>query len=207
MNTIPWYRSHVFTAGLLAFVTEVASILDSQLLSGKFAVLGHSIAALLMAIVVTVRAMANAQPITLTQGDADEANAVAVEKRQKRQGGYARPLLLALLFSTAVLTLPVLQGCAALGIEQPQSFNQRYAYALGQITAVRLTAAKARHERQISVEDGEYVLRLTDQSRQLLEAARSVADLGDITNANGQLALVTSVLTQVQAYLNARAPR
>ncbi len=201
MNTIPWYRSPVFVAGLLAFLTEVASILDSQVLSGKYAALGHSIAALLMAIVVAVRTMASAQPITLTQADADEANAVAYEKRQR---GFARPLLLALLLATAVIALPVLQGCQALALQQARTFNQRYAYAMGQTTAVREAATAALNAGQISIADAEYAQQIANQSRELLDAAKLVADTGKSATADNQVLLAIGLLTKLQAYLNQR---
>lgn len=114
-------------------------------------------------------------------------------------------LAIGLLF--AILCMHALQGCGALGLQQPQTFNERYAYALGQTTAIREAATVSLNARQISIKDAEYALKLTDQSRQFLDAAKQVADAGDVANAQGQLALVTNVLTQLQTYLNARTPK
>lgn len=79
MNTIPWYRSPVFTAGLAAFTLQLSGMdgaFVSDVLEGKRGALGRVGAAILSAVVVAVRAMASAQPLTLTQGQADAANTI-----------------------------------------------------------------------------------------------------------------------------------
>lgn len=107
----------------------------------------------------------------------------------------------------AAVAITILQGCAGLGLEKPKSFKDDYAYALGQITAVRQAATTALDARQITIADAQYALQLTDQSRQYLESARTVAEAGDELKGKSQLALATTVLTKLQAYLNARAPK
>lgn len=205
MNTIPWYRSTVFTAGLTAFFAQIGSMFDgaflTDLLNGKPDALARAIAAALTALVVAVRAAATAQPITLTQGQADEANAPALPRRQ---GGYARPLVLAWLLAAGVVALPVLQGCEALGIQPAKTFQQRYAYALSQTSALRVAATQALTARSISTADAEYVLKLTDESRKLLDNARLVVDAGEAAKGQTQLELATTILTQLQAYLTKR---
>lgn len=124
-----------------------------------------------------------------------------------RQGGFARPLILALLLATAVVATPALQGCAALGLQDSKSFSQDYAYALSQTTALRSAAAQALDARQISIADAEYVLRLTDQSRAYLDTAQQVYTAGDALKGKTQLELATSVLLQLQSFLNARASK
>lgn len=203
MNTIPWYRSPVFTAGLTAFALQLSSM-DSafinDLIEGKPGALGRAAAAVLTAVVVAVRAVASAQPLTLTQGQADAANSPGM----RRQGGYARPLVLALLLATAVVATPFLQGCGALGIQPAQTFAQRYAYALSQTTALRASAAQALNAGSLSTADAEYVLRLTDESRKLIDQAQAIASAGQELKGKTQLELATAVLTKLQAYLNAR---
>lgn len=212
MNTIPWYRSSVFTVGLTAAVVQMVGMLDATfieaLVSGKPGALAQLGGFALTALVVGLRSIAAAQPLTLTQNKADLVNAAAVPTLTERQGGFVRPLLLAWLLAGAVISLPaVLQGCTQLGLQQPQTFNQRYAYALGQVTAIRQVATSALNAKQISIADAEYTLKVTDQSRQLLDAANSLADAGDIASAEGRVALVTGILTQLQNYLNSRRPQ
>lgn len=206
MNTIPWYRSPVFTVALTAALVQLVGMLDATfiegLVSGKAGALTQLGGFLLTAIVTGLRAFAGAQPITLTQKGADEKNAAAVPTL--RQGGFVRPMVLALLLACAVIALPVLQGCTALGLQQAQTFNQRYAYALSQTTAIRETARLALESRQIGVADAEYALKLTNQSRELLDSARLVHEAGDPATAEGKLVLVTRVLTELQTYLNTR---
>ncbi|HYE70611.1 MAG TPA: hypothetical protein VD932_03710 [Aquabacterium sp.] len=124
--------------------------------------------------------------------------------RTTRQAGFARPILLAILLVTAVIAMPVLQGCTALGLQAPKTFADDYAYALSQTTALRTAAAQALNTRQISVADAQYVLALTDQSRSLLDTSRQVYEAGESLKGQSQLELATNILTRLQAYLNAR---
>lgn len=204
MNTIPWYRSPVFTLGLTAALVQLGAMLDAafieSLIAGKAGALTQLGGFILSAVVVGVRAVATAQPITLTQTRADAANVPA------KQGGFARPLMLAFLLATAVIAMPIMQGCTALGLQQPETFRGSYAYALGQTTALRTAAAAALNERQISIKDAEYVLQVTDQSRAYLDTARQVFEAGQTLEGKRQLELATAVLLQLQSYLNSRAP-
>lgn len=207
MNTIPWYRSPVFTAGLTAFALQLCGMFDgvfiNDLFDGKPGALGRAGAAILTAVVVAVRVMASAQPLSLTQGQADAANTIL----PPRQSGFARPLALALLLVTAVVATPILQGCAALGIQPAKTFQQRYAYALSQTSALRVAATQALTSKSISTADAEYVLKLTDESRKLLDNARLVVDAGELAKGQTQLELATTILTQLQAYLTKRTSK
>lgn len=124
-----------------------------------------------------------------------------------RQAGFARPVMLAMLLATAVIAMPALQGCAALGLQQPKTFADSYAYALGQTTALRTAATTALNSRQISVADAQYVLQTTDQARGYIDTARGVYDSGESLKGKSQLELATGVLLQLQTYLNARASK
>lgn len=207
MNTIPWYRSPVFTAGLTAFALQLSSMFDgaffNDLIEGKPGAMGRAGAAILTAVVVAVRVMASAQPLALTQGQADAANTIL----PRRQAGFARPLALALLIGTAVVATPFLQGCEALGIQPAKSFNQRYAYALSQTSALRVSATQALQAKSISTADAEYVLKLTDESRKLLDNAQLVVNAGEFAKGQTQLELATTILTQLQAYLTKRTSK
>lgn len=110
-----------------------------------------------------------------------------------------RPLRLLLL-----PLLLVLSACAAL--TPPKSFDDRLAYAYGTHTAVLTAAARSVSAQEITSGQAETVLQLADESRQVLDAARLAAAAGDARTADGQLALATNVLTQLQLYLRRPSP-
>jgi hypothetical protein len=98
------------------------------------------------------------------------------------------------------LCLIVVAGCANLGLVQPQSFDQQIAYAFGVHTAVLETASAEVSAKSLSVADGNQVLRLADQSRTLLDSAKEL-ETNDLATAQGKLTLATTILTQLQNYL------
>lgn len=106
--------------------------------------------------------------------------------------------------ASALVAIVLLAACTAIGVEPARSFSAGWAYAMGQTTAIRQAATDALEAGSLSVEDAEYALRVTDQSRALLEAARAAYASGDITTADGRLTLTTQVLTQLQAYLRSK---
>jgi len=105
--------------------------------------------------------------------------------------------------SYALMALVLLvAGCAA--FTQPKTFEEQLAYAYGTHTAVLLAAASSVTAGTLSPGDGEVVLAMADQSRAVLDLAKLTATTGDTTNAEGQLALATNILTELQKYLNMR---
>lgn len=95
----------------------------------------------------------------------------------------------------------LIAGCASLGLAPASSFSDRLAYSYGTHTAV-LTAATASLEAgEIGSEDATRVLKVADQARQALDAARAAAGVGDIATAEGRLQLAASLLTELQTYL------
>lgn len=207
MNQIPWYRSPVLTTALTAFLAQLSTMFDeaflTALLAGQRGAVARAISLVLTAGVVAFRVGSSVQPVTLTKNGADAANS----SPPGGQGGFARPMLLAILLGLAVLTVPVLQGCQLLGLQQPKSFDETYAYALGQTTALRTAARISLDARQISLADAQYVLALTDQSRALLDTSRQVFDAGDVLKGKAQLDLAVAVLLQLQQFLNERATK
>lgn len=113
----------------------------------------------------------------------------------KRYGSF-----FALLFAAMLLA-----GCPTGVIKEPQTFEQKLAYAYGQHTAVMNAAASAVEVGTLSLDDAKAVLRMADDSRMFLDAARGASGSGDLTTAEGQLALATNVLTQLSGYLNSRS--
>jgi hypothetical protein len=105
----------------------------------------------------------------------------------------------------AFILLAFLMGCAQVGLTPAKSFDEKLAYAYGTHTAVLQTAAQAVNSKSMSSADGAQVLKLADESRTLLDAARIASKAGNVDTANGKLILATSILVQLQQYLQARA--
>ena len=105
------------------------------------------------------------------------------------------------VFARLSFVLLLLTGCAQLGLPTPQTFDQRLAVAYGTHTAVMETATAALIAKQITVDDAKQVLKLADESRVLLDAARVV---GDPTVATNKLVLATQILTGLQSFLRER---
>lgn len=99
----------------------------------------------------------------------------------------------------------ILTSCASLGLAPASSFEERLAYAVSQNAAVRETAAVSLERNEIALEDARRVLKITDEVRTALDAARLAAGAGDVSTAEGRLQLATSILINLQAYLRSRA--
>lgn len=105
---------------------------------------------------------------------------------------------------TFIVAILMAAGCASLGLEPAQSFDQKLAYAYGTHTAVLKAADAALTAGSINVEDARKALNLADEARTYLDAAKLVYAAGDTGAANNKLALATAILTQLQTYLNTR---
>ena len=101
--------------------------------------------------------------------------------------------------------LLILTACASLGLAPASSFEERLAYAVSQNAAVRNTAAVSLERNEIALEDAQRVLKITDEVRTALDAARLAAGAGDVSTAEGRLQLATSILIELQNYLRSRA--
>ena len=101
-----------------------------------------------------------------------------------------------------LFALLLISACASLGITQPQSLDQRLAYTTGQITGIRSAAATAVESRAISADDGEKVLKMTDDAKALVDGAKTALAAGDQTAAESKLVLATSVLTALRTFLS-----
>lgn len=107
-----------------------------------------------------------------------------------------------------VLFLPlllILTACASLGLAPASSFEERLAYAVSQNAAVRNAAAVSLEHNEIALEDAQRVLKITDEVRTALDAARLAAGAGDVSTAEGRLQLATAILIELQTYLRNRA--
>lgn len=101
--------------------------------------------------------------------------------------------------------LLVLSACASLGLAPASSFEERLAYAVSQNAAVRSAAAVSLERNEIALEDAQRVLKITDEVRTALDAARLAAGAGDASTAEGRLQLATAILIELQNYLRSRA--
>lgn len=99
----------------------------------------------------------------------------------------------------------LLTACASLGLAPASSFEERLAYAVSQNAAVRNTAAVSLERNEIHLEDAQRVLKITDEVRTALDAARLASGAGDVSTAEGRLQLATAILTELQNYLRSRA--
>lgn len=216
MDKIKWYESTTLRALLLAFVSQVivwAGVAE-HLPDGAATLVVDGLLQVIAIAATAYAAWARANranpPITeaaVQKVDAMTTNPSAPPGNS--QAGFTRMSFLSLLATAGMiaLTLPVvvnLQGCAQLGIQQAKTFNENAAYALAQTTALREAATDSLTFGQLTVGDAEYVLKLTDQSRALIDAAQLAYAGGDVSTAEGRLQLVIGVLTQVQTYLNSK---
>lgn len=101
--------------------------------------------------------------------------------------------------------LLILCACGSLGLAPASTFEERLAYAVSQNAAVRNAAAVSLERNELALEDAQRVLKITDEIRTALDAARLAAGAGDISTAEGRLQLATSILVNIQAYLRSRA--
>lgn len=99
----------------------------------------------------------------------------------------------------------ILVGCASLGLAPASSFEERLVYAVSQNAAVRNAAAASLERKEIALEDAQRVLKITDEVRTALDAARIANDAGDPSTAEGRLRLATTILIELQNYLRSRA--
>lgn len=101
-------------------------------------------------------------------------------------------------FFWVLILAAVLSGCP---ITRPQGFEQRVAYGYGANTAILNAAAQGVEMGDITPEVGEVVLEMSDRARALLDISTRLHGLGDITEAEAQLALAIAVLTELRIYL------
>jgi hypothetical protein len=211
MEQIKWYQSTTLRALLVALVSQVIvwTGVAEQLPDGAATLAVDALLQVIAIAATAYAAWARANranpPITDTAvRKTEERQSGAVEVSKQSQGGFVRPVMLGILLAVSVPVALVVTGCESMGIQPARSFDQNLAYAYSSHTAVLEAASNALEAGSLTVEDAEAVLALADQSRTLLDSARLAAGAGDVTTAEGRLALATNVLQQLIAYLNAR---
>lgn len=103
-----------------------------------------------------------------------------------------------------VVATTLLGACKA--FVEPETLEQRLAYAYGTHTAVLNTAASGVALGELTPEEGESVLALADRALLILDSARFALNAGDPRTAEGQLRLALGVLTELQDYLRRQPP-
>lgn len=98
------------------------------------------------------------------------------------------------------LLLAILVGCAALGLPNADTFNQKLAVSYGVVTTIRTTATTLLNASKLSADDGQNVLTSTDAAKAGLDTARAIAKT-DQAAADYKLAAVRTVLTALSSYL------
>lgn len=102
------------------------------------------------------------------------------------------------------LWLILIAGCTALGLQQPQSFNERAAYVHSNINGVVTATTNSLNANAIKVEDAEYVRDTAVRTRTLLGAAETAYAAGDTSTAQGRLALAEGVLRELQRHVGVK---
>jgi hypothetical protein len=110
-----------------------------------------------------------------------------------------------------------LAGCAYIGLETADTFNQKLAYAYGQVTAARKGATSVitascptpappvqTDACKAAVADGKHIQAMADEARQGLDLAKTYAAAGNLQQANMQLQLESAALTALSTYLASR---
>lgn len=98
----------------------------------------------------------------------------------------------------------LLAGCASLGLESAQSFNERAAYVHSSINGVVTAATNSLNASSIKSVDAEYVRDSAVRTRTLTAAAETAYGEGDIATAEGRLALAEGVLRELQRHVGVK---
>jgi hypothetical protein len=97
--------------------------------------------------------------------------------------------------------LLILSACQTLGLETPESFSDRVAYAYANADGAVRATTNALNAQTISSTDAKYVRDAAVSSRALVDAAMNAHGAGDVSTAEGRLALAEGVLKQLQTYV------
>lgn len=101
----------------------------------------------------------------------------------------------------------VLTGCASLATEPAQTFNQKFAYAIGIHTAILQATASAVTAGTISSKDAQAILTQADTIKVGLDAAEAANAAGDTAGANSKLAIALVGLQTLQDYLRSKGSK
>jgi uncharacterized protein YcfL len=103
----------------------------------------------------------------------------------------------------AFVLLLLLQGCAALGLPQPTTFNEKVAVAYTTVTQIRSVATSLVSSGKISPDDAQNVQNQANHARDGIDIARKVYAT-DPKGGDTKLASATLILNALDTYLKGR---
>jgi hypothetical protein len=95
-------------------------------------------------------------------------------------------------------------SCATNNLATPATLVERIGYANSQVTAVAKTTEIAFRASKLSNEEARHVLDLSKKSAEVLDLATMFVTTGDLSSAEAQLNLVTTMLAALEQYLQTR---
>lgn len=114
------------------------------------------------------------------------------------------PLHLAMYAFCVLVLASCASSCSSLGLETPKTFNERAAFARETVNGVVQATINALDSQSIHSSDAEWVRDSANRTLTLLTAAETAYGTGDVTTAEGRLALAEGVLRELQKYLATR---
>lgn len=100
----------------------------------------------------------------------------------------------------------VLSGCSVLGLTQPQTLEQKIAYADGTVTAVAQASDQSLLAHKITSAQAERVSVVIHQAIPFLDDAKTASRSGDTAGANRNYLLAKALLDGLQTYTGATTP-
>lgn len=108
----------------------------------------------------------------------------------------ARTALWSIVGLYAALTLLLVAGCAPLAA--PRNTSDSLAYAEGQVQALTRACTTLNDERRISLEQAVRCKAASDQAFTAIDVGRGALRAGDVSRAEGQLALARTILVELE---------
>lgn len=99
--------------------------------------------------------------------------------------------------------LVLMIGCAALGVQSPQTFNEKAAVAISSVTVVRQTATALLQANKISAPDAQNIQGQADNARAGIEVAIAI-NATDPGAAENRIGAILVGLNAITAYLTAK---
>lgn len=102
--------------------------------------------------------------------------------------------------------LLMLSACGVLGLQPAKEFGDRWEYAQKQSIGARQANARALNLHIIDSRTAIAVKDIADRADDILDVARLANEAGDVTTAEGRLALALSILSSIETELTKRQP-
>lgn len=211
----PWYTSPVQRAQVFASLSGLAALViqlfelqvDVAVINVKIGIIAQIVNVGFGFWGILKRSNSEIQPLTLTKAGADAKAPAAITTVDeiKSQGGFVRPLMLALLLAVSVPAVLVLPGCLTKTVT-PQTFNESAAAGLTAVNAVRKASLTLLQARRITPDDDENVQGQADIAKNGIDVARGIYGTGDVTGAELKLRTSMAVLRAAQSYVCAKVP-